>query len=852
MKTRTLKYVAAAVCAVLCIGSAGVGESALAAKRAEKAADAAETAETKPAADTETKEPVKDETVYVIAEADGAVQKIIVSDWLKNTLAAGSVTDSTDLSDVQNVRDDAGYTVDGDGALVWDAEGKDIYYEGMSSDELPVDLRVSYQLDGKDISAEELAGKSGRVTIRFDYTNNKYETVEINGKQEKIYVPFAMLTGVMLDNDHFSNVTVSSGKILNDGNRTIVAGLALPGLQENLALDAEKLEIPDHVEITADAEDFSLSMTVTIAANGIFNDVDTEKLSGLDDLTGAADQLTDAMSQLIDGSSQLYGGLSTLLEKSDALVSGIHQLADGAKQLKDGSAKLADGAGTLQSGAAQLADGAGTLKTGTADLANGAGTLKNGTSDLANGAGALKDGTASLYDGAAQMQAGMAQLTEGLGTLTANNDALNGGAKQVFDTLLATAETQILASGLDCPVLTPENYADALNTLIADLDADAVYQTALAKVTAAVEANRPMITEKVTEAVRAQVAEKVSAAVTEQVKAAVTEQVEANRETIRAAVIAQAAGMTAEQYAQAVAAGMVPAEQQAAIDAAVENAVAQTVADQMAGDEVQAKIAALTAQNTDAQMQTAEVQAAISQNTEAQVQKAIADNMAGETVQTELRKASAGAQALISLKTQLDSYNAFYLGLQQYTAGVSDAAAGAQELCAGAGALTDGAAQVNGGAGALADGAAKLDSGAAALKDGIDKLDGGAGALKSGADKLGGGAGELQKGANDLNTGMQSLYDGILKMENGTPALVSGVEQLKDGAMQLSDGLNQFNEQGIKKLSDAVNGDLSGLVERFRATVNAAKHYKSFSGLSDGMDGEVKFIYKTAGIGTES
>lgn len=847
MKTKAWRAAVAAVCAVVLVSSIGFGANAVAAKHNEKAeTPVSVTAEH--TADSKEQSAVKDETVYVIAQADGSVQKIIVSDWLKNTLNQGAVTDSTDLTDVQNVENNAGYTVNENGALVWDAEGQDVYYQGESSDALPVDLKVSYQLDGKAISAEELAGKSGRVTIRFDYTNNRYETVEINGKQEKIYVPFAMLSGLLLDNEHFSNVTVSSGRVLNDGSRTIVAGLAFPGLQENLGLDADKLEIPDHVEITADVTDFQLSMTVTLAANGFFNDVDTEAFDGVNELTDAVGKLSDAMSQLMDGSSKLYGGLTTLLEKSDTLVSGIHQLADGAKQLKEGSDKLAGGAGTLSDGAAALADGAGDLKNGTAALAGGAGTLKDGTAALAGGAGDLKTGTAALYDGAAQMQAGMAQLTEGLGTLSANNDTLNAGAKQVFDTLLATAETQLLAAGLDCDTLTPENYAEELTALISSLDSDAVYQQALTQVTAAVEANRPMITEKVTAAVREQVAAKVQAAVTEQVTAAVTQQVEANRETIRAAVIAQATGLTPEQYAQAIAAGMISAEQQAAVDAAVEAAVAQTIADQMASDAVQAQIAALTAQNTDAQMQSDEVQALIAQNTEVQVQKAIADNMAGDTVKAQLAKASAGAQSLMSLKTQLDSYNAFYLGLRQYTAGVADAANGAKQLSAGADALTDGAAQVDGGAAALQSGAQQLDTGAADLQAGAAKLDGGAGELKAGADKVSGGAKELQTGAKQLSDGMAKLYDGILQLDNGTPALVSGVQQLKDGAMQLNDGLTQFNAEGIQKLSDAVNGDLDTLLARIHATVNAAQNYKTFSGLTDGMDGQVKFIYKTAGI----
>lgn len=146
---------------------------------------------------------------------------------------------------------------------VWDAQGNDIYYQGNIQKELPVGLSVRYYLDGKSVSPEELKGKSGKVTIRFDYENRQYETVQINGVNQRIYVPFAMLTGMILDNDTFQNVQITNGKLVNDGDRTVVVGLAFPGLQENLNLSRDDLSIPDSVEITADVTNFSLGMTVT-------------------------------------------------------------------------------------------------------------------------------------------------------------------------------------------------------------------------------------------------------------------------------------------------------------------------------------------------------------------------------------------------------------------------------------------------------------------------------------------------------------------------------------------------------------------------------------------------------------
>ena len=247
----------------------------------------------------------KDETVYVLAGADGSVKKIIVSDWIKNSLDDKALKDKSDLEHIINVKGEESYTLGSENSRIWDAQGNDIYYQGDIQKELPVGLSVTYKLDGKPVSADELVGKSGHVTIRFDYTNRQFDYVNIDGKNEKIFVPFAMMTGMILDNDIFRNVEISNGKLINDGSRSIVAGIAFPGLAENLNIDKDKLEIPDSVEITADVTDFELSMTVTLATNEIFNQIDPDKLESIDELKGSINDLTGAMGQLMDGSSSL-------------------------------------------------------------------------------------------------------------------------------------------------------------------------------------------------------------------------------------------------------------------------------------------------------------------------------------------------------------------------------------------------------------------------------------------------------------------------------------------------------------------------------------------------------------------
>lgn len=724
MNKKVTKIIAICLCAALCLGGAGVAFAQTGSKQ-----ESAQPTAAQKAADLQQKIS-KDETVYVLAGADGSVQKIIVSDWLKNELGSASLTDKSGLSNIENVKGDESYSINGDNMTVWDAQGNDIYYQGDIQKELPVGLTVRYTLNGKAVSPEQLKGQSGKVTIRFDYENRQYETVQINGQNQRIYVPFAMLTGMILDNDTFRNVTVTNGKLVNDGDRTVVVGLAFPGLQENLNLSRDQLSIPSSVEITADVTDFSLGMTVTLACNDLFSQLGDVDLGSLD-AAGSLNKLTDAMDQLLNGSSALYDSLTTLLDKSGELAAGVEELAQGAA--------------------------------------------------------AIKAGADSLDEGAAELKAGLADLSEGLNKLSANSAALNGGAEQVFDSLLETATAQIRAKGLTVPDLTIENYAEELNKLIKSLDETTVYENALTQVTAAVEKQRPLITQKVTAAVRQEVEAKVTAAVKTEATTAAQAQVAEN-------VIRTATRMTKKDYDAAVAAGQIPQATQDAVNAAIQAQLGDPDVQKQINAAVEAQMASETVKNTikaqtDAQMQTEKVQATISQNVELQVKKAIAENMASDEVQKQLQAASEGSKTLIALKASLDDYNAFYLGLLDYTAGVDEAAEGSNELYAGAGDLKDGTAE--------------------------------------------------------LRAGAAKLYAGVLQLKDGTPALVSGVTQLKDGAMQLSEGLQQLNKEGIQKLTKLLQDDLGDLTARVQATIDVSKDYRSFSGISDDASGQVKFIYRT-------
>ena len=219
------KILAIVLSLTLVLSSAGVTAWAVYKNNDDSASG--ESAQTVSATSSSTDPVTKDETVYVMTTADGQTKKVLVSDWIKNALPQEAQKAVAGLSNAENVKDDC--------------------WTGTIEKELPVTMSIRYQLDGKTVSASELAGKSGRVTIRFDYRNNQYEMKTVNGVSQKIYVPFVALTGALLDTDHFSNVSVSNGKLINDGNHIAVIGMAFPGLQNNLSV--ADLELPDYVEI---------------------------------------------------------------------------------------------------------------------------------------------------------------------------------------------------------------------------------------------------------------------------------------------------------------------------------------------------------------------------------------------------------------------------------------------------------------------------------------------------------------------------------------------------------------------------------------------------------------------------
>lgn len=407
--------------------------------------------------DKETEETGKDETVYMIADADGTVNKTIVSDWLKNKENADTLEDASDLKDIKNVKGDETFKQDGD-KVTWDAQGNDIFYQGTTDKEAPITQKITYYLDGKEIAPKDLAGKSGKVTMRFEFTNNEKTTKTIDGKSTDVYVPFSVVTGMVL-NDNFTNVEVTNGKVISDGKNNVVVGITMPGLKESLGIDdadlGDDVQFPDYVEVTADVEDFSLDMTVSMASSNLLSEMNVNGDIDLSVLSDTIDEMTDASDQLVDGSSELSDGLKTLQSSLGEFKAGVGTAQSGVKEYTSGASAVADGANTLNSGIAKLAESAPALTSGVS---------------------ALKTGVQQAGAGATQINGGVAQLVDGIGTLKATvNGSLAG-----MDAYASSADAQAaFASALNDYTKAAVNYLAVLQQFTSDTGSLHAYAAAL-------------------------------------------------------------------------------------------------------------------------------------------------------------------------------------------------------------------------------------------------------------------------------------------------------------------------------------------------------------------------------------
>ena len=329
---------------------------------------------------------------------------------------------------------------------ITDANGNETLNKTESSENAPVTMKVTYKLDGKEIKPEDLAGKSGKVTIRFDYTNNQKKTVTINGKKQTVAVPFTMITGMMLPTDVFSNVEVTNGKLTKVGDNIVAVGMTMPGLKDTMNLKFNDksldLDIPEYFELTADVKDFSLDMTMSVATSNLLSDMNADDIT-LDDLKKTVASLDDAATQLADGTVTLQDGTQQLSDAIPALTDGVDQLNTGASSLKDGIYAYADGAASAYEGSVSLnnnmktyADGIGTLYNTLKDnnFDSSVVTLDAGIDSALSGAGALVTGADTLSGGLTKLESGSDQLAAGTNKLKTDLEAGKTKATESYNT----------------------------------------------------------------------------------------------------------------------------------------------------------------------------------------------------------------------------------------------------------------------------------------------------------------------------------------------------------------------------------------------------------------------------------
>lgn len=769
----------------------------------------------------------KDESVYLISDANGNVNKTIVVDHLKNKDKKDTLEDASNLSDIENVKGKEKFTQSGD-KLTWQAGGKDIYYQGTATEEPPVTQKVTYYLDGKEISPEDLAGKSGKVKIRFDYTNTTSYTETVNGEKQTVSVPFAAVTGLVLG-DGFENIEVTNGKAEVSDSSSVVLGYALPGLKDSLGIKDGDLDgdvnIPEYMEMTADVKNFSMPAAMTFVVNAsdyVSTDgIDTSDLDDMiNDLKDASTQLQDGSKTLAEGTDTLADGLSTLQSKLGTFASGVGTLKSGLKTYTDGVSTLSGGLNTLGNSTGALVSGADKLNSGAGQLASGSATLKDGLKSYTDGASTLAAGVGNLDAGMDTLKSGTDTLSQSAPSLVSGVNSLSDGINTLDKALMTPMSDEEVAkykkaakAGVDAKLADDTNATSYNNTK--KYAAEKYYNemtsdSSVEKTVESLKANKTLYN-MIYSTVEAQVKQQIENAIQEYVSNGVSRE-----EAIKAIC-----GQDYDKYVEELSTNNTDSQLKAMAKQVLEgvagsskDAVGTSVADAAkTGAETGAQEAVITGINS------------TKENISNQIN---AKQKSGESLVSGATKLNEGAKVLAEK-------------LPELTKGVANLKDGTAQLSAGAAKLTANNDILNAGAASLNDGASQLSAGTQSLMNSVPTL-------TSGIKQLVDGSNTLVANNAKLNSGASQLADGTNQIVSGVDQLTTGSKTLSEGAHTLADGMVQFNEEGINKILDAYNGDLKPFTDKLQAVIDAGEEYQTYSAIADGQTGSVKFIYKLASI----
>lgn len=777
----------------------------------------------------------KDESVYLISDANGNVNKTIVVDHLKNKDKKDTLEDASNLSDIENVKGKEKFTQSGD-KLTWQAGGKDIYYQGTATEEPPVTQKVTYYLDGKEISPEDLAGKSGKVKIRFDYTNTTSYTETVNGEKQTVSVPFAAITGLVLG-DGFENIEVTNGKAEVSGSSSVVLGYALPGLKDSLGIKDGDLDgdvnIPEYMEMTADVENFSMPAAMTFVVNAS----DYVSTDGID-----TSDIDDMINDLKDASTQLQDGSKTLAEGTDTLSDGLSTL-----QSKLGT--FASGVGTLKSGLKTYTDGVSTLSGGLNKLNSNVPTLSNGITTLNSSAKSLNDGVA-LLNATVSAKFTDSEKKTLLDQVHSTLESQKSEIEKQAQTTVTSQKTAIQKQAQSAVDLQKTDIQKQAQSTVADQKEDIEK-----KAQAAVDDQKEQIKSVAAETVKQQETEiknQAASAVEQEFTSGKTDyitneakkQLESIKPVIESGVKAQFVQKMAEKnpaitdydsaktfFDQNV--GMKDGAAEACVNEQIDTIINNLAGSVASTAKDASKIAAGEAAYTAASQTAGEA---------AYTGASLAAGTAAYTAARQTAGEAAYAGASLAATT------AAYTGASQAatTAAYTGAVSGAEQATITSAEQTKAtvAASINQ---KQANGYS-LVTGMKALADGTQTLYNSVPTLTSGIKQLVDGSNTLVANNAKLNSGASQLADGTNQIVSGVDQLTTGSKTLSEGAHTLADGMVQFNEEGINKILDAYNGDLKPFTNKLQAVIDAGEEYQTYSAIADGQTGSVKFIYKLASI----
>ena len=784
----------------------------------------------------DTSDVTKDESVYAVLNADGSIKQITVSDTLHSSTGFKDYKDASVLTDVENLKSSDPVTST-TGGYVWNSDSTDIYYQGTSTKELPLNVSITYSLDGKECKPEDIVGKSGHVKIKINVTNSSKETYTVGTRTYHLVTPFVTGVGAMLDDDNFSNVEINHGSVSSDSSHSIVVGVMIPGLRSGLesVLDNETLDklsdyLIDDITIEADTTDFESPTLMLAAATS-----------------------TDELKEEFDGTE-----LTSIFDELDDLKEATQELIDGSKSLYEGANTLNDGVSTLQDGANKLNDGAGTLQSGADKLSSGASTLADGLSQLSSNSKSINDGVQAVAD--AILKTVNSSLAEsGFEAITWSNyaDKLQAYMGNVTDDEIDNAKKQIKAQVKEKTGTDVSN--EVLNTLIymaaTNQDSDKTFEE---KVTAAgatlTEAQNISTSTEFTTAYGLASAGKDEILANEQAQAVLTAirtQTAAAEPSTETLDSVYSTVLTKIKDAVKAAAGKDIDDTNAGVILAYacESPISQDILGtenitNAVGNVLQGNVTAGAADPRNSEKVIAVLKAAYAQTVNSTDLGTIYDQVIAKINQGDnsalvftygvMKHGGSYDPTSTDSTTYFTEYSVDLVKASTAQTNITNAnSEEGKQLIKGV--LTQIVSST------LNSSLAPVLS---QLND-VNKLVQGVKTYTAGVDECYSGSVSLKDGASQLSDGAKTLKDGTESLTSGVNTLKDGSNKLADGAKELYDGLVKYNAEGISKLTDNSKiSDLEDAIDLLEAVKEQGSTYNNYSGISDGTDGSVKFVFK--------